>query len=196
MPELPDIIVLSRSMDQALAGRRIAGAEVNQPKCVNLPPDQFRRRIAGQKITGVRPLGKWALMNCQSGGALALNLGMGGQLILRGPGERADPQHERVVLHFAGGEQLWIRFWWFGHLHWMGNGDLSGHPQLGTLGADPLGDDFTADYLGEMLRGRRGAIKRYLLDQRLIAGIGNVYVQDILWHARLHPSTPANSLQA
>ena len=75
-------------------------------------------------------------------------------------------------------------------------GDLSAHRRLDSLGPEPLGDDFTPERLGEMLQGRRKAIKKCLLDQRFIAGIGNVYVQDILWYARLHPLRPASSLDA
>jgi formamidopyrimidine-DNA glycosylase len=75
-------------------------------------------------------------------------------------------------------------------------GNLAAHPQVGSLGPEPLADDFTPERLAEMLRGRRGAVKKYLLDQKFLAGIGNVYVQDILWHAFIHPLRPANTLDA
>jgi len=194
VPEYPDIYVLVRSMNEALPGLTIIEAEVNQPKCVNLPPDQFRVAILGRVFGAVGQKGKWALASLDGGPVLALNLGMGGEVRLHGPDETPDPARERVVLRLSGGAQLWIHFWWFGSVHVIRPGGLDAHPQIGSLGPDPMAGDFTPERLAEMLRGRRGAIKKYLLDQSFIAGIGNVYVQDILWHARLHPLRPANTL--
>ncbi len=194
MPELPDIVVLARSMDQGLRGKQIEGVAVHQPKCLNVSLEELSRTIRGATIGGARQRGKWGLIDLVGGDVLALNLGMGGMVGLHGPGEEPDPKRERVVLRFTEGDHLWIRFWWFGHVHLLPGGDLSGHPRLSSLGPEPLADDFTAERLAELLQGRRGAIKRYLLDQKFIAGIGNVYVQDILWHARLHPLTPAKDL--
>jgi formamidopyrimidine-DNA glycosylase len=119
---------------------------------------------------------------------------MGGQVWLHGPDENPDPGRERLVLRFEDGSQLWTHFWWFGNVHAVPTAELKADPRLARMGVEPLDDEFTAQRLGEMLRRRRGRIKNYLLDQSFIAGIGNVYVQDILWHARLHPLTPANTL--
>jgi len=194
MPELPDAFVLARSMDQALPGRAIAGVVVNQPKCLNRPEEEFRQAVLGRAFRRARPRGKWVLADLDCDWTLAFNLGMGGEVRLHAPDEVADPKRERVVLHLDDGAQLWAHFWWFGHVHLLPLGDLSAHPQLARLGPEPLADDFTASRLAAMLQGRRGAIKQYLLDQYFLAGIGNVYVQDILWYARLHPLRPANTL--
>ncbi len=194
MPELPDIYILARSLDEALRGDAIADAAIHQPKCLNLEPMAFRRAVAGRRIEGARQRGKWALVELDAGDLLALNLGMGGEVCLHGAEETPDPARERVVLRLVSGRQLWLHFWWFGQVHVVAGGDLSAHPQLGRLGAEPLADDFTPERLAGLLGGRRGALKSYLLDQKVIAGIGNVYVQDILWHARLHPLTPARTL--
>lgn len=194
MPEFPDLVVLARSCDQALKGKRIGQVQVAQPKCLNLFPDAFADAVGGQAITGVRPRGKWALFALDRGDLLAINLGMGGEVRLHSADGEPDLARERAVLRFADGDQLWIHFWWFGHVHLVPGGDLSSHPQLGKLGPDPLADSFTPEALGALLAGRRGALKRYLLDQSFVAGVGNVYVQDILWHARLHPLVPARDL--
>jgi len=194
VPELPDLVVLARSCDQALSGKRISQVQVAQPKCLNLPPGAFASAVERQAIVAVRPRGKWALFDLDRGDILAVNLGMGGEVRLHSADAVPDPARERVVFRFADGDQLWIHFWWFGHVHIVPQGDLSSHPQLGKLGPDPLADTFTPEALGALLAGRRGALKRYLLDQSFLAGIGNVYVQDILWHARLHPLVPARSL--
>ncbi len=194
MPELPDLVVLARSCDQALRGRRFSQVQIGQPKCLNLPPDAFADAVVGQAIVAVRPRGKWALVELDRGDILGINLGMGGEVRLRLPEEEPDLTRERVVFRFTDGEQVWIHFWWFGHVHLVPRGDLASHPQLGRLGPDPLSAAFTPEALGALLAGRRGALKGYLLDQRFVAGIGNVYVQDILWQARLHPLVPARDL--
>ncbi len=196
MPEYPDIYILARSMNEALAGLVITDAQVNQPKCVNLPPEEFRRAITGRAFRQVGQRGKWALATLDGDLTLALNLGMGGEVRLHGVGETPDPKRERVVFRLSDESQLWVHFWWFGSVHLVPTTQLDTHPQIGKLGPDPMADDFTPQRLADMLRGRRGAIKKYLLDQSFIAGIGNVYVQDILWHARLHPLRPAHTLAA
>ena len=194
MPELPDIVVLARSMDRPLSGRSITEVIVNQPKCLNLPEEEFRHSVVGRAFQRFAQRGKWVLADLDRDWTLALNLGMGGEVRLHGPDEVADPQRERVVFRLDDGDQLWMHFWWFGQVHLVPLGDLSGHRQLGSLGPEPLSDAFTPERLGEMLRRRRKVIKNCLLDQRFVAGIGNVYVQDILWCARLHPLRPANTL--
>jgi len=194
MPELPDIVILARSMDQALRDRSIAEVTVNQPKCLNQPEEKFRRAVVGRAFQRTWQRGKWALADLDRDWTLAFNLGMGGEVRLHGADEAPDPRRERAVFRLVDGEQLWVHFWWFGHVHLIPLGDLSAHPQLASLGAEPLADDFTPQRLEQMLQGRRGAIKNYLLNQRFIAGIGNVYIQDLLWHARLHPLRRANTL--
>ncbi len=196
MPELPDICVLARSMDQALRGRVLAAVAVHQPKCLNCTPAALAQAVVGRSIVRARQRGKWALLDLDSQWTIALNLGMGGEMRLQEPERIADPRRERVVFRFRDGHQLWAHFWWFGHVHLVPLDDWKGHPQLSSLGPEPLADDFTPAHLTALLQRRRGAIKRCLLDQRIIAGIGNVYVQDILWYARLHPLRPAASLTA
>jgi formamidopyrimidine-DNA glycosylase len=187
MPELPDIYLLARSMDEALRGRRIAAVDVHQPRCLNLPPEDLARAVRGAAFVRTWQRGKWALARLDSGDILAFNLGMGGEVRLHSADETSSPQRERVTFRLDDGQQLWVHFWWFGQVHLIAGGNLGAHPQVGRLGAEPLAPEFTVGRLGEILAGRRGALKKYLLDQTVIAGIGNVYVQDILWHARLHP---------
>lgn len=194
MPEYPDIHILAHSMDDALHGFTIAEVVVNQPKCVNLPPDEFRKALVGRTFGHAAQRGKWALVALDEGSTLAFNLGMGGEVRLHGPDDMPDPNRERVAFRLSDGCQLWVHFWWFGSVHVIPPGGLAAHPQIGRLGPDPMAEDFTPDRLTQMLQERRGAIKKYLLDQSFIAGIGNVYVQDILWLARLHPLRVANTL--
>jgi len=194
MPELPDIVVLARSMDKALPSKRIAEVTVNQPKCINLDPQGYRRTLVGGRVRRVWQRGKLAILDLDNGWSLLFSLGMGGQVGLHGPEENPDPDRERVAFRFEDGSQLWVHFWWFGNVHALPTAQLETDRRLARLGVEPLDEGFTVQRLEEMLRRRRGRIKGYLLDQSFIAGIGNVYVQDILWHAGLHPLTPANTL--
>jgi len=194
MPELPDILVLARSMEEALRGKRIAEVTVNQPKCINLDGAEYHQALVGGRVERARQRGKLAILDLDNGWSLWFSLGMGGRVRLHGPDEKPDPGQERVVFRFEDGSQLWAHFWWFGNVHAVPTAELEADPRLARMGDEPLDDEFTVQRLREMLRGRRGRIKNYLLDQSFIAGIGNVYVQDILWHARLHPLTPASTL--
>lgn len=194
MPELPDIVLLAASMTEGLSGRTILEATVNQPKVLNTSTAVFKRNTKNRKLKGFKQRGKWILGALDNQWHLALNLGMGGEVRLHWPVEKPDHKRERVTFVFDDATQLWLHFWWFGHVHLIRPGTLQTHAQIGTLGIEPLSKEFTVDRFREMLAKKRGRIKSYLLDQRFIAGIGNVYVQDILWHACLHPTRNANTL--
>ncbi|MFX1565894.1 MAG: Fpg/Nei family DNA glycosylase [Promethearchaeota archaeon] len=196
MPELPDIVLLVQSMTAGLASKQIVHTNVNQPKVLNQSVSKFRKKVMDRIFQSFQQRGKWILSKLDNEWTLAFNLGMGGELRLQWPPLVPNPKRERVVFSLSNGSQLWAHFWWFGYIHLLKPGELKHHPQIGTLGIEPLSDEFTETELASMLEGKRGRIKGYLLDQRFIAGIGNVYIQDILWHARLHPDRKANSLQS
>lgn len=195
MPELPDIVLLAKSMKHALTGKQVFNTIVYQPKVLNRTIPTFRKNMRGRFFQVFSQRGKWILSDLDNGWILAFNLGMGGELRIHWPPEVPNPKRERAVFSFIDGSQLWAHFWWFGHIHLLKPGELTKHPQISTLGIEPLSNEFTEEKLATMLDGKRGRIKSYLLDQRFIAGIGNVYVQDILWHARLHPNRKTNTLQ-
>ena len=155
-----------------------------------LAPDVFARRLVGQTIAGVGRRGKWVVIDLSGDDTLLVHLRMTGQLIL-GPGEAADERHLRVSLALDGGQRLY-----FFDQRKFGRMVLTGDPQtvLGKLGPEPLADDFTAARLGEMLARRRGRIKPLLLDQRFLAGLGNIYTDEALWQAGVHPLRAANTL--
>jgi len=182
MPELPEITHLASQMNAALPGKRITGLEIAQPKCLNLPEAEFRAALLGSTLLGAHNRGKW-ILNQLDRGWLLLNLGMGGEVLLVQP--EALPAKRRLVFHFATGDCLSVNFWWFGYAHFAPPDGLSAHPQVGKLGVNPL--ELDAATLADLLRGQKGALKAFLLDQSKIAGIGNAYVHDILFIARLHP---------
>ena len=135
--------------------------------------------------------GKWIQVDT-SRGWLLLNLGMGGELLIVERGEL--PEKRRVVFTFSDGASLAVNFWWFGYTHYAPLDGLRQHPMIAKLGPSAL--DITPAAFSHLATGQRGRVKDFLLDQSKIAGIGNFYVQDILWMACLHPLRPLNTLSA
>jgi len=180
MPELPEMAVFARDMTETLVGRQISGVEVLQPKCLNLPPEDFRAALTGAEILGVSSHGKWLQVETTRGWLL-LNLGMGGEILLTS--RDGLPEKHRLIFDLDDGACLAVNFWWFGSVHYVT--DPADHPLVSKLGPDFM--SLTLDDFRELLRGRRGGIKSFLLNQKRIAGIGNVYVQDPLFRARIHP---------
>jgi formamidopyrimidine-DNA glycosylase len=189
MPELPEITVLAQQMDEALVGRRFIGVEIEQPKCLNLRPEVFADCVVGQQFERAYPHGKW-VVTVTTDGYVLVNLGMGGEVLLR-PGRHDLPEKWRVILDLDGGECLTFSFWWFGSVHWADT--LESHPQVSKLGIHALDPAFDVNWI-ESHRKRRVRVKTFLLDQKNLAGIGNMYSHDILFRARLHPQRPLNSL--
>lgn len=197
MPELPEATVIAGQLHDELRGATVASVEVRQPKCLNLPPDRFISVLTGASLGGARARGKWILLETDRAYRLALNLGMGGEILLRGPD---DPLPAKLAVRFglADARQIAISFWWFGYVHLavdLPTTVLAGneaHP-VDRLGPTPLELDL-AGFRAVLAASPRAALKTVLLDQKRISGIGNVTVQDPLWMARLHPLRKAGSL--
>jgi formamidopyrimidine-DNA glycosylase len=191
MPELPEIFIFARDMRKELVGHTIRSVQVLQPKCLNVPVEDFEAALSGAGIRDVMPRGKWLQVETTRGWLL-LGLGMGGEILLT---DREHlPEKYRLVFDLEDDLDestcLAINFWWFGYAHYVP--ELAEHKMTAGLGPNAL--DLTLDQFRALLRGRRGAIKPFLLNQKRIAGIGNVYVQDPLFVARIHPLRPINTL--
>jgi len=189
MPELPEIANRAREMREALVGKTIAAIDVLQPKCLNVSKRKFRSALRGAEIREIESRGKWIFVETTKG-HLLLNLGMGGELLLVDRGSL--PEKRRLVFDFDDGSSLAVNFWWFGYTHYVPPGKLESHKMTAKLGPNAL--DVTRKELRELLRGRRGRIKAFLLNQERIAGIGNAYAHDILFLAGLHPNRTIDSL--
>ncbi len=189
MPELPEITVRAREMKKELVGKTIASIEVLQPKCLNVPKKLFIKALSGAKLLNVTNRGKWIFIET-SKGWLLLNLGMGGQILLVTRGKL--PEKRRLIFDFDDDTCLTVNFWWTGYAHYVPSGKLSSHAITAKLGPNVL--DLKAKDLRAMLKGQRGRIKSFLLNQSQIAGIGNAYVHDILFMARLHPLRTISTL--
>lgn len=196
MPELPEVQTVVGELRDRLAGRRFAGgAEALWPRTIGYPdPETFTARLAGQTVWGVDRRAKYILVRLHGGDLLVIHLRMTGQLHIAASGIPDHP-YLRARLPLADGEE--VRFAdmrKFGRLYLGGEDELAAVIPLGTLGPEPLEESFTAAGLRERLAGRRGAIKAALLDQRVLAGLGNIYADEALFRAGVDPRRPANSL--
>ena len=189
MPELPEITTRAREMREALVGKTIAGIEVLQPQCLNVPVATFVEALTGAQLLDVTHRGKWLFVKTTKGWLL-INLGMGGEILL--VTRDALPEKHRLLFDFDDDTCLSINFWWFGYAHYVPSGEFNQHKMTTKLGPNAL--DLTADDLHAMIESRRLRVKSLLLDQAKIAGIGNAYVHDILFMAGLHPLRTANTL--
>ena len=194
MPELPEIHHLAHQMHRALRGRRIVRIEVKQPKCLNVLPRVFSRLLCGRTIDRITSRGKWIFTHLDPGVTFLLSLGMGGDLLWHKPAAKP-PERYQLKIDFADRSCLTIRFWWFGYAHVLPDPKLPTHKMTNLLGLNPLDRaEFTYERFHALLAGRRGSIKALLMDQSKVAGIGNVYIQDILFKARLHPNRPISKI--
>ncbi len=187
MPELPEVETIVRGLE--ITGQRILRVRVLWPGSVRPSPDQFVHRLEGQRVVGVGRRGKWLKVSLSEGDSLLIHLRMSGRLLF---GRDTHP-HTRVVLELEDGRHLC-----FEDPRKFGRMVLTRHPEhlLDSLGPEPLSEGFTADLLGEMLAVRRGRLKPLLLNQRFLAGLGNIYTDQALWEAGIHPLRRANTLSA
>jgi len=207
MPELPELTVWARQVDEELTGKTIAAVETPQPKCLNVTPEEMAALVVGRTVRGARERGKWMIIDLAGPGGidshLLLNLGMGGDFYYRrAPGKSTpagepvrEPDKYQFRLSFTDGAGLALRFWWFGYIHAVKAGELARHDMTASLGPSPLDPDMDLACFRAMVAARpRRSAKSFLLDQKILAGIGNVYAQDSLWGAGLHPGRLLGSL--
>ncbi len=197
MPELPEVETMVRDLASCVAGSTIASVEANFPGIVVWPDfDQFVHRVMGQVILGVERRGKFAIFPLASGDALIVHRGMSGSLLLRTPEAPPEP-HVRLTFLLDDGREL--RFndpRKFGKIHLMHPSGSERALPWSRMGPEPLNDDFTLRSFRRSLRGRTARIKPLLLNQGLIAGLGNIYVDEALHLARIHPERRADTLQS
>lgn len=193
MPELPEIHYLARQMNDILRGKTIASVDVRQDKCLNQPLDRFKSLILACTIEQICSRGKWLFLSMTNGVHLLISLGMGGELHYHPAGETVDGKYQFLFL-FTDQSSIHVTFSWFGYVHAVTRENLGQHLMTARLGLDPLNDDFTADRFLAMLRGKKGGIKAFLMNQHHVAGIGNVYIQDILFKAGLHPNRKIDTI--
>jgi formamidopyrimidine-DNA glycosylase len=210
MPELPEVETVRRGLEPALAGRLIRRAEVRRPDLRWPLPPGLAARLTGARAIALRRRSKYLLIDLDGGATLLVHLGMSGRMILEAPRPSAEPdaplgrfvhpvrplaQHDHVVLELEDGGRIAFNDpRRFGAMDLWPTAALEAHPRLAGLGPEPLGDAFDASYLRGRLAGRGAAIKAALLDQAVVAGLGNIYVCEALWRAGLSPLRPSGEV--
>lgn len=191
MPEYPEIACRTAEMNRFLTGKVISTIEVLQPKCLNFSPEEFSDSLSGAHLEKFLQRGKW-IEGQTDKGWLLLNMGMGGELLLT---DRSHlPEKRRLIFDFFDGSCLAVNFWWFGYAHFAGLNDLERHALTAKLGRNAL--EITEDEFVGLLQSQKGRVKAFMLDQTKVAGIGNAYIHDILFLARLHPLRSISSLSS
>jgi formamidopyrimidine-DNA glycosylase len=196
VPELPEVESARRRLERAMARRRFARVLLRRPDLRSPFPAGFRARLTGQTALAVRRRGKYLLVPLSSGETLLMHLGMSGSFRVErdGPG-RDDDRHDHVVFLMTPGVRVTFNDpRRFGFMDLLADGALAAHPALGTLGPEPLSKHFDAFALAKACRGRKTALKVALLDQRVVAGLGNIYASEALHLAGLSPERPASTI--
>lgn len=190
MPELPEVETTVRGLARVLEGRRIASIEARRPDLRRALPPDLGQRLTGARISGLRRRAKYGLIDTDRGDTLVFHLGMSGHW-------RVDPdeigKHDHFIIATDEGRRIVLNdARRFGSLDLVPTGELGAWPTLAALGPEPL--DLDARDLQRRLAGRRAAIKLLLLDQRIVAGLGNIYVCEALYRAGIHPTRAGGSM--
>ena len=192
MPELPEVETTRRGIEPHLAGRRVTGLILRQRRLRWPIPRALERALPGQIVRGVRRRGKYLLLDTDAGTAL-LHLGMSGSLRIL-PADTPPGKHDHVDILLDDGRCL--RFTdprRFGALLWT-SGDAAAHELLAELGPEPLSDAFDGAYLAAAARGRKVAVKHFIMDSHVVVGVGNIYANEALFMAGIHPTRPAGRI--
>ena len=214
MPELPEVETVRRGLQPVLEGRRLARVEARRPDLRFPLPDGFVQRLTGATITSLNRRAKYLMAELDRGETLVMHLGMSGRFEIANssrkkrpeghvrPGEflyaaDPDPKHAHVVFETEeGGRVTYYDPRRFGYMHLIETDGLAAHPWFAGLGPEPLSDDFDAALLAAAFARRKQGPKTLLLDQRIVAGLGNIYVCEALNRSRISPFKPAGTISA
>ena len=195
MPELPEVETVLRGLAPVLEGRTIVKAKVNRPDLRWPFPENMAGRISGQKISKLWRRSKYILADLSSGESLLVHLGMSGRILISGDplgtfvhDHPAAQKHDHVVFDIDNGARVTFNDpRRFGAMDLLSTDGADHHPLLRDIGPEPLSNAFNETYLIERLKGKKSAIKSVLLDQKIVAGLGNIYVCEALYRAGISP---------
>ena len=208
MPELPEVETVRRGLEPAMAGARIARVEQRRADLRFPFPERFAERLAGQRIAALSRRAKYLVADLDSNEALIMHLGMTGRFTVLADGAATAPGefvhatggtglHDHIVFHLEGGTTVTyndVRR--FGFMDLVPRAELASCRHFARMGIEPLGNELSGEAIARLFRGKSAPLKAALLDQRLIAGLGNIYVCEALFRTGLHPEAPAGSLVA
>ncbi len=200
MPELPEVETIRRGLLPVLEGARIRRADIRRPDLRWPFPPKMGERLTGRRVQRLGRRSKYLLADLDSGETLIVHMGMSGRMMisgLDGAPALAPERHDHVVLDTEAGARITFNDpRRFGMMDLWPTRSLEGHRLLAGLGPEPLGNDFHEDYLMARLRERRSPVKTALLDQKIVAGLGNIYVCEALHRAGISPLRPAARIAA
>lgn len=204
MPELPEVETVRRGLLGAMEGAVISRAEVRRPDLRWPFPDRMAERLTGQTVMALRRRSKYILCDLSSGETLLIHLGMSGRMTVSG-----DPlgqfvhdhpmpeKHDHVVFYMDNGARVTFNDpRRFGAMDLLPTNGADAHKLLASIGPEPLGNTFSEPYLVEALKGKNTPVKSALLDQRIVAGLGNIYVCEALFRAGISPKRKAGQISA
>lgn len=207
MPELPEVETVRRGLEPAMTGAVITRTELRRANLRFAFPERFGERLAGRRILSLGRRAKYLLVELDDGQTLVMHLGMSGRFIVehadgrtREPGEFQNAvtrhlQHDHVVFHLGNGARITyndVRR--FGFMDLVPSAGLAASVHFRDMGIEPLGNELSGDLLARLFADRKTPLKAVLLDQRLVAGLGNIYVCEALFRAGLDPQAPAGSI--
>ena len=211
MPELPEVETVKRGLERVLKGRKIMHVETRRLGLRFPFPEGFAQRLTGAKVQQLTRRAKYILAELDNGFSLIVHLGMTGRFTVLSPkgianlgefyfeagaDQGADGPHDHVVLHLEGGVRLvYSDPRRFGMMDVVETTALDGHRLLKTIGVEPLGNELSAHYLMQKFKGKAAPMKAALLDQRIIAGLGNIYACEVLFRTRLSPKRKAGKVK-
>jgi formamidopyrimidine-DNA glycosylase len=204
VPELPEVETVRRGLAPVMEGQVIARADVRRPDLRWPFPPRMAERLAGQRVNRLRRRSKYILADLGSGETLILHLGMSGRILISGEMQGsfhhhhpAPEKHDHVVLDMESGARITFNdARRFGAMDLAPTETVEQHPLLAGLGPEPLGNAFHQDYLVARLHGRNTPVKAALLDQKVVAGLGNIYVSEALYRAGISPRRKAARIAA
>lgn len=192
MPELPEVETLCRGLAPHLEGR----VDQNRPNLRMPFPPRFVERLTGRRVESVRRRAKYIVVHLDDGAVLIAHLGMSGRMIITPERPESVGKHDHVVFETDAGTIVTFNdARRFGLMDLTTADTLNDHPMLRTLGPEPLGNEFSGPVLAERLAGKMTPIKAALLDQTIVAGLGNIYVSEALFQAGIDPTRPASSIE-
>ncbi|WP_046174037.1 DNA-formamidopyrimidine glycosylase [Domibacillus indicus] len=194
MPELPEVETVRRTLSELAAGKTIAGVDVRWPRMVKQPePEAFQDALIGETIQSIDRRGKFLIFQLDHY-ALISHLRMEGKFTVNQSSESEEP-HTHVVFTFTDGSELRYRdVRKFGTMHLTPKGTEHGLPSLKALGPEPFDEQFTADYLYNKLQKTSRQVKTALLDQIIVTGLGNIYVDEVLFRSHVHPHRVSSTI--
>jgi len=196
MPELPEVETVRRGLEKRLLGQRVAYAEARR-QTLRIPlPEDFAARMTGRRFERLERRGKYILAYLDNRTVLIVHLGMSGRFTLGDAGALPDGPHDHVVFRMEDGTVATYNDpRRFGLMTLCSDTEVDEHRLLASMGVDPLGNMFNGPYLASRLKGRRSPIKAALLDQKTVAGLGNIYVCEALYGAGISPRRSAHTVQ-